>query len=81
MGRKSASPLLAFIRRMAALQSHCELTDAELLQRFAGQRDQATDGLSVCQGILQNVHDAEDAFQATFLVLVRKPIVADLPGL
>jgi RNA polymerase sigma factor (sigma-70 family) len=83
MANRSASPLLAFIRRLAASRTHCELTDAELLQRFAVGRDESAFStlmnrhgpmvLGVCQAVLQDVHDAEDVFQATFLVLVRKP--------
>jgi RNA polymerase sigma factor (sigma-70 family) len=83
MASESGGPLLAFIRHIAGSCPHSELTDGELLQRFAAQREEAAFTallhrhgpmvLGVCQSILQDVHDAEDAFQATFLVLVRKP--------
>src|SRR4051812_12175175 len=58
------------------------LSDSELLLRFVDRRDPAAFEslvqrhgamvLGVCTRILRDSHDAEDAFQATFLVLARK---------
>src|SRR6186713_1252447 len=57
-------------------------SDDELLLRWARDRDEAAFELlvwrhgrlvlGVCQRVLQRRQDVEDAFQATFLVLVRK---------
>ena len=60
------------------------LSDAQLLEQFYGHREAAEAAfaslverhgpmvLRVCQGVLGESHDVQDAFQATFLVLVRK---------
>ncbi len=58
------------------------LADSQLLDRFLARRDAAAFEaliirhgpmvMSVCRGILRDPNDAEDAFQATFLLLVRK---------
>jgi RNA polymerase sigma factor (sigma-70 family) len=73
--------LLRCVRRIAT-QAGTDLSDAQLLARYLGDADPAAFTelvtrhgpmvLRVCQHILGNSHDAEDAFQATFLVLARK---------
>jgi RNA polymerase sigma factor (sigma-70 family) len=65
--------------------------DSELLDNFLYRGDQAAFAtlvqrygpmvLGVCQRILRHTQDAEDAFQATFLVLVRKGATLAHPGL
>jgi RNA polymerase sigma factor (sigma-70 family) len=57
------------------------MTDGELLERFTSRRDGAAFETMVrrhgptvwrvCRDLLADAHEAEDAFQATFLVLVR----------
>lgn len=80
-----ASPLsnyLTHLRSILARQEGAEATDGELLERYLSQSDEYAFEtlvhrhgpmvLGVCRRILGNRHDAEDAFQATFLVLVRR---------
>jgi RNA polymerase sigma factor (sigma-70 family) len=73
--------LLRQVRRLAAGDSACPETDRQLLDDFTARRDEvaftalvARHGsmvLRVCRRVLSHEQDAEDAFQATFLVMAR----------
>src|SRR5437868_855968 len=70
------------LHRVAQVHDRAGHSDAELLDRYVRDRDPAAFEaivrrhgpmvLGVCRRTLGNDADADDAFQATFLVLVRK---------
>src|SRR5262245_33591272 len=74
--------VLRHLRRLVGRQAESEFPDRELVERFVSRRDEGAflalverHGpmvLGVCRGVLRHRQDAEDAFQATFLVLARK---------
>jgi RNA polymerase sigma factor (sigma-70 family) len=78
----AAAPFTHVLRHVRALAGLGDPTDRRLLERFARQREQAAFAelvrrhgplvWGVCRRVLRHTEDAEDAFQATFLVLARK---------
>jgi RNA polymerase sigma factor (sigma-70 family) len=82
MAGSPMSEVVQHLRRAALLQDGAGLTDGQLLERFVSRREAAAVGVlvrrhgpmvwGVCRRVLRNVADAEDAFQATFLVLIRR---------
>jgi RNA polymerase sigma factor (sigma-70 family) len=85
MATGQSRPLGQQVERLWGLGTGSGLSDAELLERFNGTKSPVSDQafevlverhgpmvLGVCRHILRRPQDADDAFQATFLVLVRK---------
>src|SRR5713101_4129293 len=82
MAQSQTATILRHIRNLLVTQAARESSDSKLLDRFKVHREeqafaallQRHGGLvwGVCRHILRNEHDAEDAFQATFLVLARR---------
>jgi RNA polymerase sigma factor (sigma-70 family) len=82
MAKTASSPIVQLIRRVSRDPRLMNSPDQGLLRRFLGEGDEAAFEallqrhgpmvLDVCRGVLGNEADAEDAFQATFLLLARK---------
>ena len=74
--------VLRFLRRVVRDAGVPDVTDADLIARYARTGDQAAFELilrrhgamvlRVCRDVTGSEHDSEDAFQATFLALARK---------
>ena len=74
--------VLQIVRGILSRGSLRTAPDKELLQRFLDTHDEAAFEeilqrhgplvLDVCRGVLANEADAEDSFQATFLVLAHR---------
>src|SRR5262245_12118556 len=82
MANQPLRSVLGYLHRALGEPGGAEDTDGQLLDRFlSGQDPAAFDAIlkrhgrvvwGVCRRLLHDTHDAEDAFQATFLVLTRK---------
>jgi hypothetical protein len=82
MSEPHSNSFLHHIRHLIGSNPAADLTDNQLLARFLADRDETSvEALvrrhgplvfGVCRRVLRNAHSAEDAFQATFLVLMRK---------
>jgi RNA polymerase sigma factor (sigma-70 family) len=82
MAKASLADVFRFLQRACALEGTCDLTDRQLLEAFLIRRDEGAFTFLVrrhgpvlfgaCRRLLGNSHDAEDALQAAFLVLVSR---------
>jgi RNA polymerase sigma factor (sigma-70 family) len=82
MSTTQADVVLRQLRGLITAEQAARVPDRQLVERFATRHEETAFGAlvkrhgrlvwGVCRRVLRNVHDAEDAFQATFLALVQK---------
>jgi RNA polymerase sigma factor (sigma-70 family) len=82
MASPSPAGILRYIRHLVPSDGGGQHGDRDLLEQFIARHDEAAFAallarhgplvLAVCRQVLRDAHDAEDAFQATFLILARK---------
>ena len=85
MGSRRSGELFGHLETLFRVGAIGGLSDAQLLERFAAGGDEAGEAafralvarhgamvLRVCRNVLHDPHEAEDAFQVTFLALARK---------
>lgn len=82
MATSRTQTLVQHLRRAAGVSNRAGLSDGQLLNQYISTRDEEAFEaivrrhgpmvLGVCRRILRDQHEADDAFQATFMVLVRK---------
>jgi RNA polymerase sigma factor (sigma-70 family) len=84
------TPVVRHIRKLAGLPETPDASDALLLERFVGRRDEAAFAAlvrrhgplvwRVCRRVLRQTQHAEEAYQATFLVLARQAAKVHKPA-
>jgi RNA polymerase sigma-70 factor (ECF subfamily) len=82
MAETQGGIFLRQVRKLVAAHSAARLTDRQLLEQYLARRDESAFAalvqrhgpgvLRLCRSLLHHLQDAEDVFQATFLVLARK---------
>ncbi len=85
MARRAIGSVVDGIKTLFDGGATSTLSDGSLLERFLNDRDSVGEAAfaaiverhgpmvhRVCRGVLRESHDADDAFQATFLILARK---------
>jgi RNA polymerase sigma-70 factor (ECF subfamily) len=86
MAQRRQGAILGAIDQLFRTGPSTGISDGELLDRFATRHDEAAEAAfaalmerhgrmvwRVCRRVLNDPHEAADAFQATFLILIRNP--------